>query len=108
MKSKDIVLAFINALNQEDFAAAKSCLDDDMNFKGVLGSREGADVYIEDMKKMKFKYEVQKAVADENDVALLYNIDMGGTSILTAGWYNVNNGKIVSIKVIFDPRPVLK
>ncbi|MDR6782008.1 putative ester cyclase [Pedobacter africanus] len=108
MKSKDIVLTFINALNQEDFAAAKNCLDGNMNFKGVLGSREGADVYIEDMKKMKFKYEVQKAVADENDVALLYNIDMGGTSILTAGWYTVSNGKIVSIKVIFDPRPVLK
>ena len=108
MKSKDIVLTFIQALNREDFATAKKYLDDDMSFEGVLGSRKGAGVYIEDMKKMKFKYEVQKALADENDVALLYSIDMGGTTILTAGWYGVSNGKIMTIKVIFDPRPVLK
>lgn len=107
-KAKNVVLTFIDALNREDFNTAKNCLSEDMTFEGVLGTRSGADIYIEDMKKMKFKYEVKKAVADEADVALLYNIDMGGTFILTAGWYAVSNGKITGIKVIFDPRPVLQ
>jgi hypothetical protein len=79
-----------------------------MVFDGVLGHRDGADDYVADMKKMKFKYSIQKAFADEDDVCLLYDIDMGGSTIFTCGWYKVRNNKIKSLKVVFDPRPVLE
>ncbi len=32
---------------------------------------------------------------------------LSGTAVLTAGWYHVEVGKISSLKVVFDPRPVL-
>jgi hypothetical protein len=32
---------------------------------------------------------------------------MGGKAVLTSGWYEVRDGKITHIRVIFDPRPVL-
>lgn len=107
-KSKEVVLTFIDALNTEDFETAKNCLDDEMVFDGVLGHRDGAETYINDMKKMKFKYKIKKAFEDGNDVCLLYDINMSGTTIFTCGWYSLQNNKIASLKVIFDPRPIIE
>lgn len=105
--AKDVVLSFINYLNKEDFKAARECANDDMIFDGVLGSRKGADNYFQDMEKMKFKYDVKKVFEDENDVCVLYDINMGKATLFTCGWYRLKNHKISSIKVVFDPRPVL-
>ena len=108
-KAKEIVLKFIDALNEEDFETARACLSDDMVFDGVLGHRDGADTYIKDMKKMKFKYKIKKVFEDGNDVCLLYDIDMGGKeTIFTCGWYQLKDNKIKTLKVVFDPRPVLE
>lgn len=106
--AKEIVPVFINALNEEDFETAKSCLSDDFVFDGVLGHRDGAESYMNDMTKMKFKYEIQKAFQDGNDVCLLYDINMSGKTIFTCGWYRLQNQKIKSLKVVFAPRPLLE
>src|SRR4051812_2319670 len=107
--AKDIVLTFISALNNEDFEAAGACLAEDMAFDGVMGKRDSAESYISDMKKMKFKYDIQKIFENEDDVCVLYNINMGGNAtIFTCGWYQLSYGKIKKLKVVFDPRPLLK
>jgi limonene-1,2-epoxide hydrolase len=106
--SEKVVMAFINALNDEDFTTAREQLADGMRFDGVMGSRDSADAYISDMTRMKFKYNIKKLFADENDVCLLYDINMGAVTIFTCGWYHVEDGKISSLKVVFDPRPLLE
>ena len=53
--AKNTVMSFIKHLNEENFDAARKCTDDNLKFEGVMGTREGADAYFEDMKKMKFK-----------------------------------------------------
>ncbi|MBD2701226.1 nuclear transport factor 2 family protein [Spirosoma sp. BT702] len=106
-QAKETVLAFIEALNDEDFEAARDLLADDMSFVGVMGTRNGGDVYIQDMQKMKFKYDIEKVFVDGDDVCLWYNIDMGGPKIFSSGWYVTEAGKVKSIKVLFDPRPLL-
>jgi hypothetical protein len=108
IKAKDIVLKFLNALNSENFDAAKQVLDDNMKFNGVMGSRDGAESYIKDMSKMRFKYDVLKVFENENDVCVFYDIDMNGKKIFTCGWYVLQDGKIKSLRVIFDPRPLLE
>lgn len=106
---KDIVLTFISALNKEDFETAAACLSENMAFDGVMGKRNSAESYIADMKKMKFKYDIQKTFVDEDDVCVLYNIDMSGkATVFTCGWYHVSHGKIDKLKVVFDPRPLLE
>lgn len=108
-KAKETVLSFINALNDENFDAARRYVHDDLSFVGVLGTRDGADAYFADMKKMKLKYDVKKIVADNEDVCLFYDIAMGGdVTVFASGWYQVENDKISSFKVIFDPRPLLE
>ena len=106
-QEKEVVLTFLDALNNEDWKTARHYLSDDMIFDGVLGHRAGADIYVEDMSKMKFKYRILKAFADGDDVCVLYDIDMSGNTIFTAGWYKVRDNKIKSLRVVFDPRPIV-
>lgn len=101
------VSAFLKALNNNDFEGAAEFMDENVRFEGVLGTVEGRDEYLSQMAKMKFRYDVKKLLYDEDNVSVLYEIDMGGKTVLTAGWYEVRDGKITHIRVIFDPRPVL-
>lgn len=106
--SKDVVLAFVDALNRADFQAARKCATDDLKFVGVLGSREGADAYFRDMERMRLKYDVKKALAEGDDVCLFYDIAMANVTVFCAGWYRLSQGKIQSFRVVFDPRPLLE
>jgi hypothetical protein len=64
-------------------------LHDDLTFKGDMGGRNGADIYIDDMKKMKFKYAVKKVFVDQEEVCLcmisVYDINMGEKTIFYNG-----------------------
>ncbi|HEY9044754.1 MAG TPA: nuclear transport factor 2 family protein [Ohtaekwangia sp.] len=105
---REIVLKFIDALNKHDYVTARLYADDSMKFEGVLGSRSGAEAYFKDVEKMQLQYTLHKVFADDNDVCLLYDLPMSGVTIFCCGWYTVRAGKITSLKVIFDPRPVLE
>lgn len=104
---QNIAEQFIQCLNEEDFGKAEGFLHPDFKFIGVLGTREGASVYIQDMSQMKFKYQILKAFTAGEDVCFWYTIDMGNKAILASGWYQIMDGKIHSLKVVFDPRPLL-
>jgi len=104
-----IVSSFLDAMNRYDYTAAKTLVTEDLSFDGVLGKRNGAEAYFNDMDKMRFRYDVLKVFeGGDNDVTVWYNIDMGKATLLTAGWYQLREGKISSIRVVFDPRPVLE
>jgi len=107
-EAKEVVLAFIDAINDEDFEKARAYVTPDLQFVGVMGTRNGAEAYFNDMQKMKFKYDIKKSIAEGNDVCLLYDIDMGGKTIFSIGWYQLEDDKIKSFKVVFDPRPLLE
>jgi len=106
--AKEIVLSCVKALNDEDFKTARKYMTEDFSFVGVLGTRNGAEAYFNDMEKMKLKYDIKKAFVDENDVCLLYDLSMSGIILFGCGWYHVEDGKINSLKAVFDPRPVLE
>lgn len=106
--AKEIVLAGVKAIQDEDFARARKLLHDDFSLQGVLGSRRGADAYIHEMEKLRFQYDIKKVFADDNDVCLLSDISMGDTSIFVCSWYKLDDGRIRSLRVVFDPRPVLE
>jgi len=107
--SKELVRSFLEAMNNEDFETAKDLVNDNFTFDGVMGSRDGAEAYFRDMEKMKFKYDIIKIFGDGDDVCVLYDIDMGGSQkIFTSGWYHLMYNKLNSLKVVFDPRPLLE
>ncbi|WP_347218274.1 nuclear transport factor 2 family protein [Chryseobacterium sp.] len=105
--NQNVAEQFIQYLNDEDFDKAESCLDPEFKFIGVMGTREGASVYMKDMRQMKLKYQIIKTFTADEDVCFWYMIDMGNKTVEASGWYQISNGKIKSFKVLFDPRPLL-
>ena len=106
--ARKVVMSCIKALNKEDFRAARKYVSDDFYFEGVLGSRNGAEAYFNDMEKMKLKYDIRKAFVSKNDVCLLYDLTMSGVTLFGCGWYHIEGDKINSLRVVFDPRPILE
>jgi len=106
--AKEIVTRFIESLNQEDFDTALTLLHSNMTFEGVLGTRNGSDAYMADMKKMKLKYRIRELMSNGDNIAVFYDVQMGGKDIFSAGWYQVHDGKIQRFRVVFDPRPLLQ
>ncbi|MDM1555180.1 MULTISPECIES: nuclear transport factor 2 family protein [Chryseobacterium] len=104
---QNVAEQFIEYLNNENFEQAESCLVSDFKFIGVLGMREGASVYIQEMKQMKFKYQIIKTFTAGEDVCFWYTINMGNKTVEASGWYQITDGKIYTLKVLFDPRPLL-
>lgn len=105
--ARDVVLALAKALNDEDLDQARRYVSKDLSFSGVLGSRQGADAYFEDMKHMRLKYDVKKVFFDDTDVCLFYDLTMSGTTVFVSAWYKVEDGKVQSLRVVFDPRLLL-
>lgn len=106
--AEQIVLTFLELLNRENFKEARTYVADAMTFKGVLGSRDSANAYFKDMEHMKLKYKVRKMFTDESDVCVFYDLRISGLELFGCGWYSIARGKITSLKVLFDPRPLLE
>lgn len=70
--------------------------------------RQGGDVYIKDMERMRLKYDVKKVFVDGNDGCLFYDLPISVANIFGCAWYQVANGKIQTLRLVFDPRPILE
>jgi len=108
IKNKEKVLAFLKLVNAQDFRQAKEYASSNLTFKGVMGTRNGADDYFRDLEKMQLHYDIKKVFVDHDDVCVFYDIKMSGKVIFCCGWYELEHGKIRSIRVVFDPRPLLE
>src|SRR5580692_3586634 len=105
--ARDLVLSHVEALNGENLKLARHHVNDDMRFDGALASCREPRRFSLNSKRMRLKYDIKKVVVDGNDVCILYDVTLSGAALFTCGWYQVEEGKIRSLKVVFDPRPVL-
>ena len=101
-KAKEIVLYFIKAINEEDYTKASTYTSASMDYDGILGTLHGANTYFSELEKMRIKFDIKKAFADEDDVCLFYEANVGGCMVPACGWYHLKDDKIVSSKIIFD------
>ena len=74
---------------------------------GPLGSRTGGDAYLHDMRRIRIKYDVRKVFVDSAD-AFRHDLTLSGVLVYGCGWYHVEAGRVTSLRVVFDPRPVLE
>ncbi|HEY4110722.1 nuclear transport factor 2 family protein, partial [Puia sp.] len=103
--AEQTVLDLINFINEEDFTTARELVWDNFTFDGVMGKRDGAEAYFADLAKMKMHYSVIRSFAKGLDVCVLSNLNMGDKKeIFCCSWYKFRQGKIASLKVVFDPR----
>jgi hypothetical protein len=104
---KEVVLRLGKALNDESFQIARRYVSDDMKYVGPFGSRDGAEAYLQEIERLRLKFDIQKIFADDKNVCVLYDITVSGITLFACGWFQVNAGRVSSLRVTFDPRPLL-
>ena len=106
-EAKQVVLSLGTAINGESFHTARLYVADDMTYEGPFGTRIGAEAYLEEIGRLRLKFHIQRIFADQEDVCVLYNIDTAWITVFACGWFQIKDGKVGSLKVTFDPRPLL-
>ena len=94
-----------------DFAALRAVLADDATFRGPLGTADSGDECVAGLRGMAEilqDVEVVKRFVDGDDVLTWFQLHTtGAPPAPTANWMHVEDGRIRSIRVTFDPRPLL-
>ena len=104
-RALDVVMSYIKALDSQHYDKALEHLDDDVRIRGPAGETFGKPLdFIEMLRKWQGKYDVKKAFADGDDVCVLYDLKTTGPTVFMSSWYQVKDGKIVSVQSVFDPR----
>ena len=95
--ARELVLAYVQALNDENFKLARRYVSDQMEFSGALASMQGAEAIFAELGRMRLKYDIKKVFADVNDVCIFYDVTLSGVKLFTCGWYQVEDQKIRSL-----------
>jgi len=105
--AKEVVLAYIKALDNQDYNVARSYMYDNLPIKGPGESFDKPEKLLKILQLSHAKYDVKKVFVDGDDVCLLYDVTTSTppVTVFMCSWYHVKGGKISSIWTIFDPRP---
>jgi len=111
--AKEIIIAYLTVLSGQDFKTARSYLNDNMTFQAPIASYDNADAYFKGNEVLRSKYgiervtyEIKKVFVDGNDICTFFDFNVGPATMFACGWFQVKDGKISSIRVVFDPRPI--
>ena len=109
--ARELVDRYFTALKQKDFAAMRPLLHDDVSFKGALGTTEGVEDYISGLQHMMAamtNMERRAIFAEGEDVCQVYDLVLAEPHVTLpiAQWLTVRDGRIASLQVFFDPRPL--
>jgi ketosteroid isomerase-like protein len=108
--ASEVVKAYRTAISRGDFATARAVMQDDMTFQGPIDTFSRADDYLESLKKLAGiiqHIDDKKVFEDGDDICVLYDMvtnTPAGTAFIVE-WYQVKQGKIATVHVIFDARP---
>ncbi len=103
--SRKTVMSYIDALDRQRYDDALRHLHDRVRIRGPAGETFGKPLdFIEMLRKYKGKYDVKKVFTDGDDVCVIYDLKTTGPTVFMSSWYQVKEGKIVSIQTVFDPR----
>jgi hypothetical protein len=109
---KEIVMEFLYALNRKDFKSARTYVSNKVLYTSPLNSFNGAEPYFKYVEHLNLpKLDIKKVSAEgSHDVSVLWeiNYDTPPATIPVSAWYQVHDGKISSMRLVFDPRPFLQ
>ena len=100
---------FFEAWISKDFERARGLLHDDVAFEGPIDRFSDADSYVASLRQLSgivTGVEKRKVLVDGNDVCVIYDLKTAPVpSSRTCEWYQVRDGKIAAVSVVFDARP---
>jgi ketosteroid isomerase-like protein len=113
MNARQLIETYHTAWTSGDFATARRCLADDLDFKGSIQTFQKADDFVGDLKRfhgMLRGVKILKSFFDQDGAALLYDCDTVTPAgvIRTAEFFALSNGKISEIRLVFDASELRK
>jgi hypothetical protein len=107
MNTRQLIEAYHHAWTTGDFAAARSFLADDLDFKGSIDTFSKADDFIAALKQfsqMLKNVTILRSFYDIDGAALLYECDTASPVgvIRTAEFFSVSGNRISEIRLVFD------
>jgi hypothetical protein len=105
--AKRVVLEFGDAINAEDYQLARKYVADNLKHTFPFGTHDNAEAYFQQLEQVRPKFDIQKTFVDGNDVCVLYYSTVAGVTMFASGWFKVEDGKVSSFTVVFDPRSLL-
>jgi hypothetical protein len=110
--AKEIVMEYLQALiERRDFKSARSYLKDNVSYVSPLNSFDRAEPYLKYNESLHLpKFDYKKIFTDGDDVCLLYEVILTTppATVFVSFWAHVDDGKISSIRLAFDPRPFIR
>jgi limonene-1,2-epoxide hydrolase len=109
--TKEIVISFLKAIQEQDYKTAGSYVTDNLSFYAPDGSPlEGSEAYFKGLEPLRLKYDIKKVFSEGKDVCVIYDITFSARQVVVfaCGLYQVQDSKINSIRVLFDPRPLFQ
>lgn len=105
ISAKEVVLSYIKAMDSRDYASARKYLGDNVRVKGPAGEAfRSPDEFLGMMQQQHGHYDLKKVFVDGDDVCVLYDFRSKTVTTFFSSWYQVKDGRIVSIQTVFDPR----
>jgi hypothetical protein len=113
MDARQLIETYHNAWTTGDFATARRCLADNLDFKGSIDTFQKADDFLDALKGFKGMVRgvrLLKSYFDQNGGSLLYDCDTAtpAGAIRTSEFFSVDNGKITEIRLVFDAAELRK
>ena len=109
---KEIVMEFLDALQRKDFESARNYVSDNVSYIGPLNSFNRAEPYFKYVQHLNLpKLDIKKVFTEgSHDVCILWEVNYSTppATIFVSAWYQVYDGKISSMRLVFDPRPFLQ
>ena len=113
--AKETVMEFLQALQRKDFKTVRSYISDNISVLAPgpteLTSYNKAEPFMTYLEHANLPpFDIKKEFADSNDVCLLYEVTYREpVTTFVCGWFHVNDdGKISSLRFVFDPRPLFQ
>jgi len=105
VNSKEVVLSYIETLDSQKYDAVRPYLSEKIRILGPMGeSFSKPEEFIDMLSRYHGRYDVKKVFHDGDDVCVLYNLKTPAATVFMCSWYQVKEGKIVSIQSVFNPR----
>ena len=104
----NVATTYFDAWKANDFDTMRSLVADDVRFEGPLATLEGAEDYMEGIRRLSRVISdivIRKVFVDGQDVLTWYDMHTTGASpVAVANWLHVEEGKITTLQVAFDAR----
>ncbi len=109
--AREIVDRYFAAQQARDFATVRTLVHYDVSFVGALGTTETAEDFVRGLQGMTASMtgmERRVIFVEGENVCQIYDLSLAEPPVTLpiAQWLTVRDGKISSLRVYFDPRPL--